>query len=65
MDQLLEIAVLFVLAACGAGSPPPPLPAPPPAPPDPRVDMACVARARDGKLLDDLPADLDGFRVTP
>lgn len=64
MDQLLAIAVLFVLAACGAGSPPPPLPAPAPAPPDPRVDMACVARARDGKLLDDLPAELDGFRVT-
>ncbi len=31
---------------------------------EPKVDMACVQRGIDGTLLDRLPAELSGFRVT-
>jgi hypothetical protein len=53
---------LLLLTACGSSTPAPvheEAPQPPP-----KVDMACVERARDGTLLDDLPAQLGSFAVT-
>lgn len=53
---------MLVLAACGSS---PPAPATASAvSSEPRVDMTCVERAREGKLLDDLPTELSGFHVT-
>jgi hypothetical protein len=54
--------LLLLLAACH----PAPLdpPAARPQAPDPRVDMACVQRVRDGKPFAGLPAELSGFHAT-
>src|SRR5262249_46598847 len=61
--------LVAVLAACGSSTPPPPQARPPqqvgkPVV-EPTVDLACVARAKAGHMLDDLPAEAAGFRVTP
>lgn len=54
----------LLLVACAASAPSKPRP-PAPEPREPVVDMACVQRAKDGKLADGLPTDLGPFRVTP
>ena len=54
-------SALLLLVACGS---PAPAPVHEKATPDPPVDMACVERARDGKLLDGLPTTAGGFTVT-
>lgn len=55
---------LLLLAACSSSTPPRAPAAPETSRREPKVDMTCVERARDGKLLDGLPAQLGGFAVT-
>ncbi|HTR52381.1 MAG TPA: hypothetical protein VMJ10_16825 [Kofleriaceae bacterium] len=54
-------AWIAVVAACGSSAP---HRAPEQREPEPKVDLACVQRAKDGKLTADLPARIGPFAVT-
>ena len=59
------LAALILLAACGGATAPAHPPADQPPNPGPPVDALCLARAREGRLIEAQPTEAAGFQITP